>query len=157
MEWVRRGSSWVGGGFGSERMELGSEGFKSGVGVEVIRRVGVEAIGVGVREVWVEGSGWDQGGRRGWVRGVGLESGGVGVGRIGVREVGIRGLGVGGDLGSNKESGSGGLMTFSNFLNPNSLNFNFPNPNPPDLNSPPTQTLLIPIFLANPNPPDPNP
>ena len=63
---------------GSERMELGSEGVKLGVGVEGI---------------WVElGSG----------RSEGLGSGWVGVGGIGVREVE-----VGGDLRS-KESGSGG-------------------------------------------------
>ena len=38
-------------------MELGSEGFKSGVGVEVVRGVGVKAVGVGIGGVWVEGSG----------------------------------------------------------------------------------------------------
>ena len=101
-------------------MELGSERFKSRVGV--IRGVGVEAVGVGVGRVWVEGSGWDRGGRKVGVRSWGWEGGrelGVGVGEIGVRKVGIRGVGVRGDLGS-KESRSGGLMTFPTSLTPTS-------------------------------------
>ena len=36
--------------------------------------------------VWVEGSSWDRGGRRGWVREVGVRGG---------WEVGVKGIGVG--------------------------------------------------------------
>ena len=90
--WGQKGWSWV-------RIE----GFKSGVGIEVVRGVGVEAVGVWVGGVWVEGSGWDQGGRRGW-------------GSWG-RGIGVREVGVGGNLGS-KESGIGGLMTFPTSLTP---------------------------------------
>ena len=104
LEWGRRGSSWVG-RLGSEKMELGSQGFKSGVGVEMVRGVGGwgqsgwswggRSLGrVGIREVGGCGVGV-----RDWVRelgGVGSgEVGGLGVGGVGVRVVGIRGVGVG--------------------------------------------------------------
>ena len=95
-----------GGWSGVGGMELGSEGFKSGVG---------EVKGVrGVGGIWVEGLGWDWGGRRGWrvgvkgwVREVEVGAlGELGSGELGLaREVGIRGVGVRG-LG---ELGSGGL------------------------------------------------
>ena len=88
---------WVG---GSERMELGSKGFKSGD--------------------------WGRGGQRSWGAGVGelesrvafgrLGSGGVGVGvrevggwvrEVGVRGVGVRGVGSGVELGRLGSGGSG--------------------------------------------------
>ena len=75
------------GELGWERMEFGLEGFKSGVGVEVVRGVGrlvSKRLESGSEEFnWVEGSGWDQGGRRYW--GVGFGSGwGWGSGGVGV-------------------------------------------------------------------------
>ena len=102
VEGVQAGSR----GLGSERMELDSEGFKSEVGVEVVREVG----GLGSKRLEL---GWEEFVSRDWV-GI-REVGGVGVGggvRVvavgGVRSegVGVGGLGIG-KLGSG-ELGSGG-------------------------------------------------
>ena len=57
----------------------------------MVRGVGVEAVGV-----WVEGSGWDQGGRRGWGQGLGLgelRSEGLGLRKLGSGEFGSGGTG----------------------------------------------------------------
>ena len=142
MEWGRRGLNRVE-GLGSERMELGSERFKSRVGVEVVRGVGgleskrlelgSQEFGsrgqvIGIREV-----GWVGLGKLGMAGGVrrGWESRG-----IGVSEVGIRVVGVEGDLGS-KKSRSRGLMTFPTSLTPTPPIPTSLTPTPPTL-TPPT-------------------
>ena len=51
------------GGLGSERMELGSEGFNSGIGVEVVRGVG----GLGSKRLELGSEEVEGVGVRGWV------------------------------------------------------------------------------------------
>ena len=116
-------------------MELGSEGFKSGVGVKVVRGVGVEAVGVGVEGVWAE---WGSERSKRLGSGCGSKIGFWKLGLGGVVELGSGELGLG-KLGSGKlESGRigvervriRGVDDVSNFIDPNSPDSNFPNPIP---------------------------
>ena len=145
------------GGFGG--MGLGKLIGIRGVGVTVVE-VGLEemelvrrgssqgnqkSLGVGVKGVWVVGSGWDRACRRGWSVGQGLGSGSWGQGGLGSGKLELEKLGSG-ELGS-KELGSGGLMTFPTSLTPTPPTPT-PRPQPPDANFPDSN-------FPNPNPPEP--